>query len=65
MTPERDDLPEIFGGLLGLVDELEQEWERELACTACGRPIRQGEPHRVRQNGRAEHLKYPPVDAPL
>ncbi len=53
-----EDIPEELGGFLGFL--LDQEEAQEPACALCGRPIRPGEPRRVRQDGRAEHLKCPP-----
>ncbi len=52
-----DDPAEIAGGFFGLLDELERE--EEPTCPLCGRPIRVGEPHRVRQDGKPEHLECP------
>lgn len=54
-------LEEELGGFLGfLLDELEREHEgREPTCALCGRPVRPGEPRRVRQDGRVEHVKCP------
>ncbi len=51
-----DDPAGIAGGFFGLLDELEREG-REPICALCGRPVRPGEPHRVRQDGRLEHLE--------
>ncbi len=56
MMPE--DLWKELGGFLGLAEE-EGLLDEPVGCAACGRPFRPGEPHRLRQDGRLEHVMCP------
>jgi len=49
-----EDFPEELAGFLGFM--LDEE-AREPICALCGKPIRSGEPHRLREDGQSMHLE--------